>query len=163
MKKKFSTSWKSSKQPRKQRKYLANAFLHIKRKNMSVNLSKELRKKHGKRNFPLKKGDSVKIFRGKFKGKHGKITGINVKKQRVEIEGIQIKKQDGSRVNVWLRPSNLQITELNLDDKKRNDSLNRKPSDKNSEIKKPEQNKNTAKKPKKTHPSVAELKKIQTN
>ena len=35
------------------------------------------------------------------------------------IEGIQIKKKDGSNVNVPLRASNLQITELNLSDKKR--------------------------------------------
>jgi hypothetical protein len=32
MKKEFSTSWKASRQVRKQRKYLANAPIHIKRK-----------------------------------------------------------------------------------------------------------------------------------
>ena len=47
---------------------------------MSVNLSKELRKKHGKRNAPVRKGDVVKIMRGKFKGKKGKI--IEVKKKQ---------------------------------------------------------------------------------
>ena len=62
MKQKFSTKWKSSKQPRKQRKYLANAPLHLKKKFISVNLSKELRKKHGKRNVSLRKGDIVKIM-----------------------------------------------------------------------------------------------------
>ncbi len=30
-----------------------------------------------------------------------------------------IKKQDGSKVNVGVHPSNLQITELNIEDKKR--------------------------------------------
>jgi len=119
MKKEFSTAWKKSKQPRKQRKYLAKAPLHLRKKFVSVNLSKELRKKFGKRNVSVRKGDRVKIIRGKFKGKSGKITGVYLKNSRVTIEGIQIKKQDGSKVNVKLQPSNLQIIELNLEDKKR--------------------------------------------
>lgn len=119
MKKKFSTKWKASKQPRKQKKYLANAPLHIKKRFVSVNLSKELRTKHGKRNIPVRKGDSVKIVRGKFKGKKGKITKVNLKISKVNVEGIQVKKQDGSKVDIKLQPSNLQIIELNLEDRKR--------------------------------------------
>ncbi len=119
MKKKFSTSWKSSKQPRKQRKYKANAPLHLKKKFVSVNLSKDLRKKHGKRNLAIKKGDVVKVMRGKFKKKQGKVLSVKLKMQKITIEGIQVTKLDGSKVNVNLRPSNLQIIELNLEDKKR--------------------------------------------
>ena len=119
MKKEFSTAWKASKQPRKQRKYLANAPLHIRRKFLSVNLSKELRQKQGKRNVPVKKGDTVKVLRGKFSKKQGKVTEINTKQLKIYIEGIQRQKIDGSKVNFPLRPSNLQIVELNLDDKKR--------------------------------------------
>jgi len=62
-------------------------------------------------------------MRGKFKNKKGKVIGVKLKMQKIEIEGIQVKKQDGSKVNVPLRPSNLQITELNLEDKKRNKAL----------------------------------------
>jgi large subunit ribosomal protein L24 len=119
MKQKFSKSWKSSKQPRKQRKFLANAPIHIKRKTLSVNLSKELRKKHERRNIIVRKGDKVKIMRGKSKGKEGKIVSVRTKMNAVYVEGIQVKKRDGSKSNVRLQPSNLQITELNLDDKKR--------------------------------------------
>jgi len=119
MKKKFSKHWKSSKQPRKQRKYSANAPLHIKRKMLSVNLSKELRKKYGKRNIPARKGDTVKVLRGKFRKKQGKIIKINTKKSKLEVEGIQIKKQDGSKANVKIQPSNVQIIELNIEDRKR--------------------------------------------
>jgi len=119
MKQKFSTSWKSSKQPRKQRKYLANAPLHLKRKVLGVNLSKELRKKYEKRNIIIKKGDTVKIMRGKFKGKKGKVIKVKIKNPLVNVEGIQIKKRDGSKANVKLQASNLQIIELNLEDKKR--------------------------------------------
>jgi len=119
MKKKFSTAWKSSKQPRKQRKYVAQAPLHIKKRFVSVNLSKDLRKKHGKRNLPVKKEDVVKVMRGKFKKKQGKVLSVKLKTQKIIVEGIQVKKLDGSKVNVNLRPSNLQIIELNLEDKKR--------------------------------------------
>ena len=119
MNKKFNNRWKASRQPKKQRKYLANAPLHIKRKFLSVNLSKDLRKKFGKRNLPLRKGDVVKIKKGKFKGKQGKIIEIRIKKEKIIVEGIQIKKRDGSKVNVRLRPQNLQIIELNIEDKKR--------------------------------------------
>ncbi len=90
---------------------------------MSANLSKELRKKYRKRSFPLRKGDMVKIMRGKFRKKTGKIITVNGKKMNVEIEGMQIKKQDGSKVNVKFNPQLLQITELNLEDRKRNESL----------------------------------------
>ena len=119
MKQKFSTKWKASKQPRKQRKFLANAPLHIKRKFLSVNLSKDLRKKYGQRNVVVRKGDVVKIMRGKYKKKQGKVIEIKTKLQKIYIEGIQVKKTDGSKVNVMFRPSNLQIVELNIDDKKR--------------------------------------------
>ena len=43
--KEFSKSWVSSKKPGKQRKYRINAPLNIKRKFLSVHLSKELREK----------------------------------------------------------------------------------------------------------------------
>ena len=123
MKREFSKAWKASKQPRKQRKYLAKAPIHLKRKNLSVNLTKELRKKHERRNIVVRKGDTVKIMRGKFKKKQGKVTEVQMKIGKIFIEGIQTQKQDKSMVNVPLRASNLQIIELNLEDKKRADKL----------------------------------------
>jgi len=126
MKKAFSTKWIGSKQPRKQRKYRANAPLHIKHKMMSSNLSKELRKKYGKRSFPIKKDDSVKIMIGEFKGKLGKIEAVDLKKSRVMIAGIFRSKKDGTKVSVYFNPSNLQIQELNLEDSKRKKALERK-------------------------------------
>ena len=142
MKKDFSVSWKGSKQPRKQRKYRANAPLHVKHKMVSSNLSKELRKKYRKRNFPIRKGDNVRIMKGEFKGKTGKIDTINLKKMKIVIDGIYRTKKDGTKVSVYFDPSNLQIKELNLEDMKRKKSLERKESkkeykkeDKNKEVK----------------------------
>lgn len=119
MKNEFSLNWKASKQPRKQRKYIANAPIHLKRKLLSVTLSKELREKNKIRNLVVRKGDTVKIIKGKFKGKQGKVLEVFVKRQKIYIEGIQVKKQDGSKANYPLRPANLKIIELKLDDKTR--------------------------------------------
>ncbi|MBS3070717.1 50S ribosomal protein L24 [Candidatus Pacearchaeota archaeon] len=119
MKKNFSKHWKESKQPRKQRKYLAKAPLHLRKKFVSVNLSKDLRKKYEKRNISVRKGDTVKIVRGKFKNKQGKVTEVKLKTATLNVEGIQVSKRDGSKANVKLQPSNLQIIELNLQDKER--------------------------------------------
>ncbi len=120
MKKKFSKAWKKSKQPRKQKKYAANAPISIRRKFLSVNLSKELRKKYGKRNITVRKGDTVKVMRGTFKKKRGKVSSVEIGRERIIVEGIQVKKRDGSKANVPLRASNLQIVEIYADDKKRN-------------------------------------------
>jgi large subunit ribosomal protein L24 len=126
MKQKFSNKWVASKQPRKQVKYRANAPSHIRHNLMSSNLSKELRKKYGKRSFPIRKNDSVKIMRGEFKGKTGKIDSVDLKKLRVMIAGIFRSKKDGTKVGVYFNPSNLQIQELDLEDVKRREAIERK-------------------------------------
>jgi len=123
MKTKFSTKWNKSVQPRKQRKYRFNAPLHKRQKFMTVTLSKELRKKYGTRNITLRKGDKVKILRGNFKKKEGKVEEINLKLTKVYVTKIERSKKDGSKAKVPLNPTNLQIIELNLDDKLRKTKL----------------------------------------
>jgi large subunit ribosomal protein L24 len=115
-----------SKKPRKQRKFLYTAPLHLKRKMLSSHLSKVLREKHKKRSMPVRKGDEVLVMRGKFKGKTGKISRIDLKKLRVYIDGISRKRTVGTEVLVPIPSSNLQITNLNLDDKRRVKVLERK-------------------------------------
>jgi len=145
MKKEFSKSWVGSKQPRKQRKYVAKAPLHTKKKMIGANLSKELRTKFGKRTVPLKKSDEVKVMRGKFKGKKGKVLKVMLKSQMIEVEGVQTKKMDGAKVNVKIRPSNVQIVEMNLEDKKRNKTIKKEIVEKKVSEEKPakEDNKTT--------------------
>ncbi|MEN9626101.1 MAG: hypothetical protein RL557_429 [archaeon] len=132
MKQEFSLGWRASKQPRKQRKYRFNAPFFAKRKLLSANLSKELRKRYSRRSFPLRKGDNVIVRAGEFKGKSGTISSIDYKRIRVDIEGIFRTKKDGSKVPVHFFPSRLQVKELALDDKKRKEALERKnkPADK---------------------------------
>jgi len=139
MKKQFSKEWKASRQIRKQRKYLANAHLTIKHKMLSANLSEELRKKYGRRNIGLRKGDKVKVMRGEMAGKDGKINLIDLKKSRVTLEGVQKTKKDGTKINLNFNASKLQIIELNLDDKKRIAKLTNQKN--NKEIKNKEEKK----------------------
>ncbi|MBI4452635.1 50S ribosomal protein L24 [Candidatus Woesearchaeota archaeon] len=119
----FSTSWKGSRKPSKQKKYMANAPLHIKQKLVSSHLSRELRKKFSKRGIPLRKGDKVKVMRGNFKKQEGKVERIELKNTRVMVSGIEYTKKDGTKKMRAFHPSNLMITELNLDDKLRQKSL----------------------------------------
>ena len=136
----FSKHWKESKKPKKQRKYKAKAPLHIKRKFINASLSKELRRRYERRSVPLRKGDTVKVLAGKFKGKKAKISKIRAKHMKIYIEGIQKKKMDGSMVDIPLRASNLQITELDLNDKRRFKKLR---ESKKTDTKKEEKKKET--------------------
>lgn len=145
MKKEFSTAWISSKQPRKQRKYLANAPIHLKQKLLSVNLSKDLQKKHKTRNVVVRKGDTVKVTRGKFAKKQGKVLEVKTKRGKIYVEGINRKKLDGSSVLVPFRASNLQIIELILNDKKRAKKLKTEVKQEKKETPKKEETKENSK------------------
>jgi len=108
---------------KKQRKYAYNAPMHTKSKFLNANLSKTLRERHGKRSVRLRTGDKVRILRGNNKGKEGRVETIKVKDTKVYVTGIEKPKKDGSKIKVALKPSNLQIVELKLDDKKRKQKL----------------------------------------
>lgn len=126
MRKEFSTSWKASRKPNKQRKYRFAAPLHIKKNFVHAHLAKDLRKKYAKRAVSLRKGDKVKVMIGNFKKHEGKIERIDLKKSRAFVAGVEKTKKDGSKRMVPVNPSNLMIIELNMDDKKRQSILERK-------------------------------------
>lgn len=115
----FSTSWKASSQPRKQRKYRYNAPLHVRQKLVHVHLSSELRQKHGSRAMQVRKGDKVKVLCGKFRKQEGKVERVELKRERVFVTGMDYTKKNGTKVLVPLRPSNLMIVVLDLADKRR--------------------------------------------
>lgn len=120
MKSKFSKSWNSSVQPRKQVKFRANAPNHIKRTFMGSTLDKPLREKYGRRNIEVRKGDEVKVMRGKFSGKQGKVGTVDVKNTRLQIDGIQrAGKAGGEKLITWFHPSKVKIIILNTDDVRR--------------------------------------------
>ena len=126
MKSKFSKTWKSSKQPRKQRKYRYNAPLHIRGKFINAHLSPELRKKYNFRSLRLKTGDKVKIMRGQHKGKEEKVIEIDLKKSKVYLDKIIVTRIDGNTSKIPFKASNLMITDLDLSDKKRKQKIESK-------------------------------------
>ena len=123
----WSSAWKGSKLPRKQRKYRANAPLHVKHKFLSVHLSKELRAKYARRAIPIRSGDKVKVLIGSHRGHVGKVDHVNRRQLKIFVAGIEAVRKDGSKVVRPIDPSNVMITELNLEDKKREAMLARAP------------------------------------
>ncbi len=115
-----------SKKPRKQRKFLYQAPLHLRRKMLAAHLSKELREKYKTRSLPVRKGDEVEVMRGEYKGSKGKIIRVDTKKYKVYVEGITRKRTDGTERLVPIHPSNLKIINLNLEDKRRVKILERR-------------------------------------
>jgi large subunit ribosomal protein L24 len=146
-------------QPRKQRKRLYQAPAHIRYKHFSAPLSPSLKTSHKIGSLPVRSGDTVRIMRGDRKGLEGKVTRVDRKNYRIFVEGITREKVDGTTTFVPVHPSKVMITNLNLDDKWRRESLKaeaaitkaEKPVE---EEKKPEKTKKQRKK-KKTRKTVA--------
>ncbi len=115
----FSSSWKASKRPSKQRKYRYRAPLHLRRKFMRVHLTKDLREKHRMRNISVRVGDKVKVIKGDYAKSEGKVERVDVKNYRVFITGIERAKKDGTKVLVPIAPASIIITDLNTEDKRR--------------------------------------------
>lgn len=115
-----------SKQPRKQRKSLYNAPLHIRRKLLTAPLSKELREKYGIKRLPVRKGDEVRIVRGSYAGMEGKVNRVDLKKIRIYIDGVTRERADGTPVFVPIHPSKVEIIKLDLSDKERRKIIERK-------------------------------------
>ena len=107
---------------------------------MSSALSKELRGKHNVRPFitgflmtigltrivnsfqclqtrslPIRKDDEVRIVRGKYKGREGKVTQVYRKKWVIHVDRVQRDKSNGSSAPIGIHPSNVVITTIKLD------------------------------------------------
>lgn len=117
---------KSVKDPGKQRNRLFNAPAHIRHKLMSAHLSPDLVKSHGVRTLPVKKGDTVRIMRGDHYGFEGKISRVDLKNFRIFLEGLTREKVDGTVIFVAVHPSKVLLKNLNLSDKWRKRTIQRK-------------------------------------
>ncbi|WP_135606326.1 50S ribosomal protein L24 [Methanococcoides sp. NM1] len=113
-----------SKQPRKQRKARYDAPLHIRQKYMAAPLSKELRGKFG-RSASVIIGDTVVVMRGDHAGTEGKVEALSLKSGTIVVEGVSVSKVDGTEVPRPIYPSNVMITSLELNDKRRESILSR--------------------------------------
>jgi len=97
---------------------------------MSSGLSKELRGKHNCRSLPIRKDDEVRIVRGKYKGREGKVTQVYRKKWVIHVDRVQRDKSNGASVPIGINASNVVITSIKLD-KDRRAILDRKDRKKN--------------------------------
>ena len=106
-------------QPRKQRKFRASAPLHVRQKMVAATLSKDLRKELGRRSIPVRRGDKVRVMRGKYRGKEGVVARVDLRRLKVFVEGMTVKKASGQEVLVPMDPSNLMVVELERNDERR--------------------------------------------
>jgi len=104
----------------------------VKSKQLCSHLSKDLRKKYGKRSIRIIEGDTIRVLRGEFRGVAGKITKVSIKKNGVSVEGVKKEKLKGGNLDVFIHPSNLIVTDLNNEDKWRQNKLEGKKTVKES-------------------------------
>ena len=77
---------------------------------MSCVLSKDLRKKYGKRSIRVVEGDSVKVIRGEFNGVDGKVTKVSTANNGLTIEGVKKEKLKGDKYDIYIHTSNIEVT-----------------------------------------------------
>ena len=111
-----------------------------------MHVTPELRTKHNRRTVRPRVGDRVKVVRGTYKGKMGKIESIDIKLERVCIEKVEVTRKEGSKIKKPVAISNCIIVELNTSDKKRfSKPPVKKQSTKPVQSKKPNQSDNDGK------------------
>lgn len=115
----WSNSWNSSTEPSKQRKYRRNAPQHVKQKLVSANVHPELRDELDTRSIRIRTGDQVDVTRGDHAGETGIVNRIDYDSQKVYVNGVTVERQNGTESQVPLRPSNLQVVAMNVDDQVR--------------------------------------------
>jgi len=102
---------------------LFNAPLHVRNKLFSAPLSTALKATHRVSSVTVRSGDTVRVMRGDKKGVEGKVARVERSKCRLFVDGVTREKVDGTAIQIPIHPSKVMITSLNLDDKKRRESL----------------------------------------
>lgn len=115
-----------TKKPSKSRKKRYNAPSHVRQKFIAAPLSPSLRAEHGTRSMRVVEGDTVIITKGDRKLSEGDVIRVDPGKNRVYLEGVTRTRMDGSTVQIPIRPNNVMITELDLEDDWRKKILERK-------------------------------------
>lgn len=110
-----------SSKPRKQRKFRITAPMHMRQNFANAHISKELSQKLGikRRSIEVRKGDTVKVMAGDNKGKSGKIADVNLKRGKVQIDGITRKNSKNKDVLLSIAISSVYLTDIDLTDKLR--------------------------------------------
>lgn len=115
-----------STQPRKQRLAGYNKNAQERTRAMAAHLSDELLKEYSRvRSVTVRKGDTVKVIRGAFKGQVSKVVKVFPRKGMISVEEATLTKADGKKVARLFRPSKVILTKLDLSDPWRREKLNR--------------------------------------
>jgi large subunit ribosomal protein L24 len=102
---------------------LIHVSKHIRDSSIAAHLSDNLHQQYNTRSLRVIKGDTVRVMRGEYNGIEGKIESVNTMTGTLAIEGIQREKVRGGNVKVRIHSSNVLITNLNLNDKYRQESM----------------------------------------
>src|SRR5580693_3995716 len=107
-----------STQPRRQRKAVFTANHQERRRRMAVPLSRELRKRYGRRSLPIRKGDTVRVLSGSYStvGEERRVAKIDRRHYRITLDNVTAKTADAKLKPLPIRPSHLVLTKLNLSD-----------------------------------------------
>ena len=113
----------ASKQPRKQRKARFTASAHEKSRFLNAPLSAALQEQYKKKTLRVVKGDTVKLTRGDSAGEEGLVDAVDTGKAKIVVHGVSLTKADGTEVPRKVDASKVEITKLNLNDKRREEKL----------------------------------------
>ena len=73
--------------------------------------------------MPIRKDDEVKITRGSYKGRTGKVTSVYRLRYVIHIDKVAREKTNGQSVPVGISPSKVEITSLKLDNYKDREAI----------------------------------------
>ena len=108
-----------SKQPHKQRKRTETAPLHERHDQVKATLSESLREEYGQRSVRINEGDTVEVMRGDYADEEGDVVNVDLKDAVVHVEDVTTETADGEEVPRPLDASNLRVTDLDLEDDRR--------------------------------------------
>lgn len=106
-------------QPHKQRQADATASLHERHKQVMAPLSSDLREEYARRSVRVNAGDTVEVQRGDFAGTEAEVLTVDLTDAIIQVEDVTIETADGEEVPRPLDASNVTVTELTLDDERR--------------------------------------------
>ena len=106
-------------QPRKQRNRQRDASLHERHDQVRATLSEELREEYGQRSVQVNAGDTVEVLRGDHAGEEAEVLDVDLADAVVHVEDVTVERADGEETPRPLDASNLRVTDLNLEDDRR--------------------------------------------
>jgi large subunit ribosomal protein L24 len=105
-----------SRLPRKQRLAQFTAHTTKRRRLMSVPLSRDLRARYGRRQMPIRKGDTVRVLRGSYIGREERVARVDRRSYSVTLDNITVKTGEAKLKPLPIRTNHLLLTRLNLAD-----------------------------------------------